>query len=71
MPLCTEKQARAAAYILTRNVRIQYSPQLERGLNERAYKLVVQRPGVAQFLKITWKWAKEQGYKYAQVYAWE
>ena len=31
MPLCTEKQARAAAYILTRNVRIQYSPQFERG----------------------------------------
>ena len=30
MPLCTEKQARAAAYILTRNVRIQYSPQFER-----------------------------------------
>ena len=29
MPLCTEKQARAAAYILTRNVRIQ---QFERGL---------------------------------------
>ena len=32
MPLCTEKQARAAAYILTQNVRIQYSPQFERGL---------------------------------------
>ena len=32
MPLCAEKQARAAAYILTRNVRIQYSPQFERGL---------------------------------------
>ena len=31
MPLCTEKQARAAAYILTHNVRIQYSPQFERG----------------------------------------
>ena len=28
----TEKQARAAAYILTRNVRIQYSPQFDRGL---------------------------------------
>ena len=26
------KQARRAAYILTRNVRIQYSPQFERGL---------------------------------------
>ena len=30
MPLCTEKQARAAVYILTRNVRIQYFPQFER-----------------------------------------
>ena len=30
MPLCTENAARAAAYVLTRNVRIpQYSPQFE------------------------------------------
>ena len=28
MPLCTEKQARAAAYILTRNASIQCSQQL-------------------------------------------
>ena len=32
MPLGTKKQARAAEYILTRNVHIQYSPQFERGL---------------------------------------
>ena len=38
MPLCTEKQARAAAYILTRNVRIQYSPQFERGLESEPKK---------------------------------
>ena len=38
MPLCTEKQARAAAYILTRNVRILYSPQFERGLESEPKK---------------------------------
>ena len=37
MPLCTEKQARAAVYSLTRNVRIQYSPQLsvDQGVSPR------------------------------------
>ena len=34
----TEKQARTAAYILTRNVRIQYSPQFERGLESEPKK---------------------------------
>ena len=38
MPLCTKKQARAAVYILTQNVRIQYSPQFERGLKSEPKK---------------------------------
>ena len=52
MPLYTKKQARAAAYILTRNDRIQCLPQ------SRAWThpVVVQKAGRAQ----------EQGYKYTR-----
>ena len=57
MPLCTEKQARAAVYISTRNVRIQYYPQFERGLKSEPKNKGYKYTQVYTWeLVISWVW---------------